>query len=249
MQQQSFLIASRKRRIAAFLIDHFIMTFLIVLLGFLALGSNLIEEENPGKFIVNLFLIIIPGYFIYLSKDAFKGISIGRWTMGIMVRDEKDQSTIPSYGRLLLRNLPLLFLPVEFIILAASNEKKRLGDKIAKTVVVRNPNKPPRLPRLLTLIAVAITLFTGLFFIVGSTMKNSEAYKIAIAEIEKNEQIISETGGIKGYGIIPTGNINSSNGYGQAQLEIKVLGNQKDVNVSVYLEKEANKDWKIIEIQ
>jgi len=49
--------------------------------------------------------------------------------------------------------------------------------------------------------------------------------------------------------MIPTGSINSANGYGQAQLEIKVLGNKQDVNVSVYLEKEPNENWKIIEMQ
>ncbi|UUV20229.1 hypothetical protein [Paenimyroides aestuarii] len=80
-------------------------------------------------------------------------------------------------------------------------------------------------------------------------MKNSGAYKVSVAEIEKSERIIYETGGIKGYGMIPTGNIKSVNGFGQAQFEIKVLGNKQDVIVSVYLEKEPNEDWKIIEMQ
>ena len=64
-------------------------------------------------------------------------------------------------------------------------------------------------------------------------MKNSEAYKAAITEIEKDEQIIIETGGIKGYGIMPTGNISIYDGQGHAHLEIKILGNIKDVNARV----------------
>lgn len=248
-QEQIFLIASRKRRIAAFFIDHFIMTFLIVSLVFLTLGSIFMEEDNPGKFIITLFSIMIPGMLLYFSKDTFKGNSIGKWAMGIMVRDEKDPTKVPSYGRLLLRNLLLIIWPVEFIVLATSNDKRRLGDKAANTIVVRNPNKPSKLPRVLIIVGAAISFCVLLFLIVGNTMKNSEAYKVSVAEIEKNEQIISETGGIKGYGMIPTGNINSVNGYGQAQFEIKVLGNKQDVNVSVYLEKEPNEDWKIIEMQ
>ena len=83
---------------------------------------------------------------------------------------------------------------------------------------------------------------------VGSAMKNSDAYKVAITEIEKNEEILSETGGITGYGMMPTGNVSISNGNGQAQLEIKVLGNEKDLNVGVYLTKEPNGEWKLIEL-
>ncbi|WCM43309.1 RDD family protein [Flavobacterium sp. CBA20B-1] len=248
-QEPLYLIASRKRRIAAFFIDHFIMTSLIVSLAFIALGSNFMEEDNPSKFIITLFSILIPGMFLYLSKDSIKGNSIGKWAMGIMIRDERNPDIVPSYSKLLLRNLLLIIWPVEFIVLATNNEKKRLGDKIANTIVVKNPNKPTKLPRILIIVGAAISFCVLLFFIVGNTMKNSAAYKVSVAEIEKNEQIISETGGIKGYGMIPTGNIKSVNGYGQAQLEIKVLGNQKDVNVSVYLEKEPNKDWKIIEMQ
>ncbi len=248
-QEQIFQIASRKRRIAAFIIDHFIMTSLIVSLAFIALGSNFIDEDNPSKFIVTLFLIMIPGMLLYFSKDSIKGNSIGKWAMGIMVRDEKDPNKIPSYGRLLLRNVLLIIWLVEFIVLAASNDKRRLGDKSANTIVVKNPNKPSKLPRILIIVGAAISFGFLLFFIVGNSMKNSEAYKVSVAEIEKNEQIISETGGIKGYGMIPTGSINSANGYGQAQLEIKVLGNKQDINVSVYLEKEPNENWKIIEMQ
>jgi hypothetical protein len=80
-------------------------------------------------------------------------------------------------------------------------------------------------------------------------MKNSDAYKVAIIEIEKNEKIITETGGIKGYGMMPTGNVSTSNGQGQAQREIKVLGNTKDLNVSVYLEKESDGQWRLIEMK
>jgi hypothetical protein len=133
-------------------------------------------------------------------------------------------------------------------VLALSDQKKRLGDKIAKTVVLVNRNKPKRLPQVLALACIAITFFMFVFFVVGSTLKNSDAYKVATSEIERNEQIVTETGGIKGYGMIPGGNLSISNGHGRAHLEIKVLGNTKDLNVSVNLEKEPNGQWKLIEI-
>jgi uncharacterized RDD family membrane protein YckC len=247
--ESTFLLASRKRRIAAFAIDHFINTFLAVGTILLAAWPIFTDENNPNNMRAAILLLIVPVLLFYFAKDSFKGISIGRWIMGIMVRDENKPNEIPSFGRLFLRNLFMVIWPVEFIVLATNDEKKRLGDKIAKTIVVKNPNKPTKLPRVLALIGVGITFFAFVLVMAGSAMKNSGAYKVAVSEIEKNQEIITETGGIKGYGIMPTGSVNISNGQGQAQLEIKVLGKTKDVNVSVYLEKEPNGPWKLIEMK
>src|SRR5690606_11498653 len=226
----TLLKSSRKRRIAAFIIDHFVMTFLMVSIVFIALGPNFMDENNPSKMMTTMFVVMIPGFILYFAKDSLKGISTGKWIMGIMVRDENNQNEIPSFGRLFLRNLFIIIWPVEFIVLATNHQKKRLGDKVAKTVVVKNPNKPTKLPRVLALIGVGITFFVFVFFTAGNAMKNTDAYKIATKEIELNKEIIAETCGIKGYGMLPTGNVSISNVQGQAQLEIKVLGNKKDLN-------------------
>ncbi|PZO34887.1 MAG: RDD family protein [Flavobacteriaceae bacterium] len=246
-QTTTLLKSSRKRRFAAFIIDHFVLSFLIVSICFLAFGPDFIDKASTGK-IISLPWIMSLGFLLYLLKDSIKGISIGKWAMGIMVRDENNPNQIPSMGRLFLRNLPFIIWPVEFIVLAISDQKKRLGDKIAKTIVVKNPDKPGQLPRILMLIGVGIVFFIFFIVFIGSMMKNSDAYKTAITEIEKSEEIRIQTGGIKGYGIMPTGNISVSNNEGQAQLEIKVLGNTNDMHVNVYLEKE-NGQWKVIEMQ
>jgi hypothetical protein len=207
------------------------------------------DGNNPSKMTTTMLFVMIPGLILYFAKDCLRGISVGKWVMGIMVRDEHNKNEIPSFGRLFLRNLFLVIWPVEFIVLATNDQKRRLGDKIAKTVVLENPDKPTKLPRILALIGVGVIFFVFVFFFVGSAMKNSDAYKVAIIEIEKNEKIITETGGIKGYGMMPTGNVSTSNGQGQAQREIKVLGNTKDLNVSVYLEKESDGQWRLIEMK
>lgn len=242
----TFLKSSRKRRIVAFLIDHFVMTFLMVTMVFIA-HPNVMNEMSKMR--TNMLPIMIFGFVLYFAKDSIKGISIGKWIMEIMVRDENNQNKIPSFGHLFLRNLFIPIFPIEFIVLATNKQKKRLGDIVAKTVVVKNPNKPAKFPRILALIGVgAIFLFFAL--LAGSSViKNSDAYKIAVIEIEKNEQILTETGGIKGYGMIPAGSINITNGQGEAQLEIKVLGNKSNLNVRVYLKKEPNGEWELVEIQ
>ena len=97
-------------------------------------------------------------------------------------------------------------------------------------------------------VGVGLAFVVGIVLLVGGIMKNSGAYKTAIYSIEQNQEIIDETGGITGYGRMPKGSINISNGHGEAQLEIKVLGNEKDVKVEVSLVKEPNSEWGIIEM-
>jgi uncharacterized RDD family membrane protein YckC len=246
--EKEYILSSRKRRIAAFIIDHFTFTFLIVGIVFLSLGTDFMDENNLNNLTTKMLPTMIIGLVLYFAKDSIKGISPGKWIMGIMVRNENNPAEVPSFGRLLIRNLFLIIWPIEFIVLASSQEKKRLGDKTAKAIVVKNPNKPTKLPRVLALVGVGIAFFTFTFLFAGSAMKNSDAYKVAISEIEQNAEIISETGGIIGYGMMPTGNVSISNGNGQAQLEIKVLGNEKDLNIGVYLTKEPNGEWKLIEL-
>ena len=245
---QTFTKSSVIRRLAAFFIDHFVMTFLMVAIIFLSLGTNFLESNSFGKMTSIMLLVMGPGFFLYFAKDSYKGISIGRWIMGIMVRSEKDYGSTPSFWKLFIRNLFLVIWPVEVIVLAVSDAKKRLGDNVADTIVLKNPDKPKRLPRILALIGVGIVFFAFIFLFVGSAMKNSGAYKVAVQNIETNQEIIKETGGITGYGMMPSGNINISNGYGQAQLQITVVGKNKDITVSTYLEKEPFGPWKLIQM-
>lgn len=169
--------------------------------------------------------------------------------MGIMVRDENHLNKVPSFGRLFLRNLFLILWPIEFIILATNGQKQRLGDKIAKTVVLKNSIKSSKASCIMALVSIIVLFFIFMFLIVGSTMKKSDAYKTAIEEIEKNKQLKTEIGNITDYGMIPSGNIKSENGYGQALLQIKVIGKKGTIPVTVYLEKEQSGKWQLIEMQ
>jgi uncharacterized RDD family membrane protein YckC len=128
----SITVASRRRRIAAFMIDHITLTFLMTLVALLALGPDFPEMTPSTGFPASIPIIVLSGTFLYLAKDSVKGISFGKWIMGIMVRDENTTTEVPSFGRLLIRNFFLILWPVEFIVLAASDQKQRLGDKAAK---------------------------------------------------------------------------------------------------------------------
>ena len=246
--EKEYVISTRKRRIAAFLIDHFIISFLIVGIVPFLLGIDFINENNFNDLTTKILPIILIGFLIYFTKDTIKGISPGKWVMGIMVRNETNYNEVPSFGKLFLRNLFLIIWPIEFIVLATNKDKKRLGDKTVKAIVVKNPNKPEKKPRVLALVGIVIAYFIFTFLFTGTTIKKSDAYRVAVSEIEQNEEIISEIGGITGYGMMPSGNINISNGYGQALLKIKVLGSKKYLNIGVYLTKQPNSEWELIEL-
>ena len=245
---QSLVLSNRKRRIAALLIDHVIMVFLMVSITFVALGPDFINEDDPGRMTGVMLWVMIPGFILYFSKDSINGISAGRWIMGIMVREDQDANSVPSFGKLFLRNIFLVIWPVELIVLAASSDKKRIGDKVSKTVVLKNPDKPKRLARIMVLVGIALVIFLCAYLLAGSAMKNSDAYKVAVKHIEADKEILEETGGIVGYRMMPAGNINIRNRYGEARLQIKVLGKKKDVTVSATLEKEPGGEWKLIEM-
>lgn len=220
----------------------------MVVIVSLAVGPGFMDDDDPGKFTSTMFAAGLPAFLLYFAKDSIQGISLGKWILGIMVRNSNNPNNIPSFGKLLIRNLFLIIWPVEFIVLALSKEKKRLGDRTANTIVLSNPDRPGKLPRIITLVVVGATFFVFAYLFAATAMKNSEAYKTAIKEIERNQEIVTDTGGIKGYGMMPAGNISISNGVGQAQLQIKILGNEKDLDVRVYLTKEPGGEWELKEM-
>ena len=244
-----FKLASRKRRFAAFVIDHFLFPFVLVSIIFLVIGTGFTNEKQTLKLAISIITSGSIGVLIYLSKDSIRGTSPGKWMMGITVKSEHDHSKTPAYYKLFLRNIFLLIWPVEAIVLATNDEKRRLGDKAAKAVVIQHNKKP----KLLAIIAIILTFFISFFAFIllftAAVLKNSDSYNISIAEIEQNLSIIEETGGIEDYGMFPGGTIRTQNGAGEAQLKITVLGKEHDVKVNVNLTKSPKEDWKIINLE
>lgn len=83
----------------------------------------------------------------------------------------------------------------------------------------------------LLVVGIASILICGIFFLVSSVILKSEPYKISVQAIENSEEIKSEIGEVEGYGVIPTGEINITNGVGNANLCILVKGSKKEKTV------------------
>lgn len=246
----NFEKASRKRRIAAILIDHFVFCFLMVMVTFLIIGPSFVDEEGfSNKFHTYGLYIFILGILIYFNKDMVNGISIGRWITGTAVREMQDYQLIPSRIKLFIRNVFIVIWPIELVVLALSDNKQRIGDKITKTEVIKNPN-PPRLSlRLSALIGIGLIFIVSTLTLTGSMLKGSEAYSSALKYIEGDNEVLRKTGGIRKFGNFPSGGFNISNGEGNAEFNICIKGNAQDVDVVVRLEKHDNANWEVIRLQ
>lgn len=236
------VLASRKRRLIAFFIDLFLVSFPILALYFLFIIPDF-EEIDPADQPIGLLLFLVFGAL--LSKEFKNGISGGKWITGLQVRDAQNPDMVPSRARLALRNIFLLLWPLEGLGAAFSKDKKRLGDVLAKTQVLKNPDSPARGWRFGALLSLIMVYSLSMILVVSFILRSSAAYEVAIAEIATNEEVLEATGGIVEFDQFPMGNINISNDYGEASLQIDVKGEQQDVLVSVGMIKAPGEDWQI----
>lgn len=277
--EQQLTLSHRRGRLVAFLIDCFTMVVFIpifILAYDLILGIDPHFENQRSLFRVDLTIagITMVGFFKLLFRDSINGNSLGKWIMGIMVKDANDPITTVSIGRIIIRNLFLVAAPIEFVVLIGNKEYQRLGDIIAKTVVVQNPLKPKKWVRFSALISIPLVLYLLTFSVSAKAVKHfdsfpdvmgkwfdyrtevpnirvltaSDPYKVAVRRIEKNQIILMKTGGIKGYGMTPVGSFSTIDGRGSAEFKIQVLGYDSDINVTVYLTKEPDEEWELIKM-
>lgn len=121
-------------RFFAVLIDGILVGIVNVIISF-AFGAN-------GSSLATILSVIIAfGYFIVL--EALQGATLGKMALGLRV--VKTDGTPISWGESVVRNLLRIVDEIPFVIpylLAAilvwnSPTRQRLGDRVAKTVVVR----------------------------------------------------------------------------------------------------------------
>ena len=120
------------------LLDHFIMTLVVVLVGipFLAVGSSLqryLDLDLPW-FVGGLL------FSIYVSKDIFHAKSPAKRLLGLQVVDRKTGEAASPF-KFMIRNLTCVLGPCELLI-ALFSPARRLGDVIANTRVVSLDSKP-----------------------------------------------------------------------------------------------------------
>lgn len=240
--------SSLGRRITAFVIDYFVFIYFLLTFFPLAFGSINWGEKNAFNLVLAAGMFLLTYIFLFLAKDSFHGMSLGKWIMGITIRDENLGIEVPSFNRLLLRNMFLFILPMEIIVLAISKDKKRLGDVVFKTIVVNNPKKASKFRRILFLLSFVIILIPLILFRSNpkDLLKKSRAYQVALKEIKVNEEIQQVTEGVQKSVKLSNGSINVKNDFGKAHFEFEIHGKTNQINVQLDLTKKPKSDWIIL---
>lgn len=139
-------------RLAMMLLDHVIfsiaMFILIVPFWFYWMLNSVGQMEAgamPSDFFKGMWVVFIPyalAFAIYMNKDAIGARSPGKRIMKAKV---VRQDTLEAAGplRCMVRNLTLIFWPLEALLAIINSDRRRLGDYIAGTrVIMRDAAEP-----------------------------------------------------------------------------------------------------------
>ena len=92
---------------------------------------------------------------------------------------------------------------------------------------------------------VAALVVGGIVGAVFYGINNSDAANVAKDFLRNNEKLKQDIGEVKDFGRFITGNINTTNGDGNAQLNIKVIGERREVNATVELIFRSGHQWRV----
>ena len=172
-------LAPHHLRLFALIVDYLVITTILKLADQIALGQHW-DLAPQAEGVPGLSAAWVAGLILLMmAKDAVRGRSLGKWVTGLAVADAHDPAVPASLSRTLLRNVTLLILPVEVVLVFTDRHCRRLGDRLAGTVVVV-PAQIASYIRRLGLIAI---LFLGFllasFLLAPWNMKRSSAYQEA----------------------------------------------------------------------
>jgi uncharacterized RDD family membrane protein YckC len=125
-------------RFVALIIDGIILGILGYLIGAVTGGTSGAGFELEGG---PAFLYYLLSFLYYILMESFMGGTVGKLALGMRVELE-DGSPI-TIGASIIRNLLRIvdFLPFAYILgmimISTSPLKQRLGDRVAKTVVIK----------------------------------------------------------------------------------------------------------------
>jgi len=174
------MLAPHHMRLFALIVDYLLVVIALKLGHQALLGPgwdlepHLASEGTPGWAWVALLLLL--GVF----KDAVRGRSPGKWLTGLAVMRAADPSQGPLFLGRILRNVPLILLPVEALLVLTDRHGRRMGDRLAGTVVVVPPHVSPPARRLLVLAIGFLASLLMAFGITAWNLRQSDAYRTAV---------------------------------------------------------------------
>ncbi|MDG4812272.1 RDD family protein [Hydrogenovibrio sp. 3SP14C1] len=131
------------KRAVAYLIDAILLTFVLVLLGFIFAMFGVIDFNAEGEMTRNgnfmdLLSILVSWAYFSLMESSSKQATFGKMAFGIQVTDYANQriSWVRATVRFFSKYLSAILLLIGFIMIAFTARKQGLHDFIASTLVV-----------------------------------------------------------------------------------------------------------------
>jgi len=122
---------------------------------------------------------------------------------------------------------------------------------IAKGMTIRKNENRSTIPNKIGIGFICFTFFVQLILII--IIPRTDAYEVSKTYIQQNENIISEIGEIKSFGLIPTGSISKqtdSNGTtGSASINLIIKGEKAYKKVTVIVFKDYETLWEVYELK
>jgi uncharacterized RDD family membrane protein YckC len=130
-------MASRTARFFAYFFDNCVLVAILI-------PSVLLSSGGQGDQFKTLQYVSGLVFILYLlCKDGIGGQSIGKKTLHIAVISERSRRPC-NILQSIIRNGCFVILSIFDMIFILDNSKKRLGDRLAGTVVVSEQNLPRR---------------------------------------------------------------------------------------------------------
>lgn len=223
-------LAPHHLRLFALLVDYLLVVVLVNIVHKLLLGADWdlrTVAESPWR---PTWLPL--GALLILLRDAVAGQSPGKWFTGIAARRVGDPAVPPPPQASVLRNLPLVLLPVEAVLVFVDPYCRRLGDRLGGTVVVTREQQPPVTRRLLGIAIVFLATTLAIFVAEYWNVRRSAAYPIAVRYAATDGAVQSAFGADPAF--MAPGLRRSGNGQ-EAVVQLGVEGERGKGTVEVHL--------------
>ncbi|MCE9624017.1 MAG: RDD family protein [Deltaproteobacteria bacterium] len=145
----TFAPAPTRDRFAAFLVDSLIGFYVYFLVGFgllkfFSMPTLVALHQGRGRFGMHVLGTLSVMFFYYVGMESVFGATLGKLFCRLRVIEENGQSA--SLGNVFIRNFlrvvdyPLFFL-IAVIAMESSPLNQRLGDRAAKTIVIKKTRR------------------------------------------------------------------------------------------------------------
>jgi uncharacterized RDD family membrane protein YckC len=130
-------IAKKRNRIVAFIVDTTIYFIIFIVFG---IFFGVEKSDGNGFNIVGFpaFFLFVISLFLWPLSESFSGQTIGKRLVGLKVVNEsfKEIKTRQAILRFLFAYIDLGFFLVGLIVACTNKQNQRIGDLVAKTVVI-----------------------------------------------------------------------------------------------------------------